>query len=415
MPKLLAISSEAILPPKSGGALRSTNLLVGLSRKLDVRVLLPQDQHSINKVLENSTHLTGPEWSGVHGHIAFNSLSKLERLRNYYWRKRENIVRRQWRFLPWQWFFGPHHSWKPLLRLMAKDYTPDYFLVEHTRNAKIFAYARKLWPNVICICDSHNVESELLRQVLPCSSETNENLSKVKRYEQQVLATSDILWACSADDLARYQSFAEIPKYSYIVPNGVATASVPFIQKPTNKHNILFVGHFDYEPNINGALWFYENVWPALKKMFPSLTWQLVGKRARLPILAMSDDDDINIEVDVPSIQPYLENATVAICPLHSGSGTRLKILEAFSAGIPVVSTSIGAEGLVAEPEIHFSIADSAEDFTKAVIYLLVNPSHRDNMRKQARALAEKRYDWDVISDMAIEDLLSIRIDDETE
>ena len=408
MKKLLAISPEAILPPKSGGSLRSTNLLVGLSKRLEVSVLIPQDKRSISKSLEDNSDLLGPHWIGITDLSAYIRLSSLDRFCVYYLRWRENRLRYNWRHLPWHWFFGSHHSWKLYLRKLSQSYTPDFFLVEHTRNAAIFSYAKQLWPNVICICDSHNVESNLLLQVLPDTPKKNASVRRIQKYERSIIKQCDVFWACSHDDLRHYQLIQQLPKISAVIPNGVKTDQIPFLRSTIFNPLLLFIGNLGYEPNIEGVLWFFRQVWPELKTLWPNLQWQLVGSWADQSILEL-DGDDIHVAVDVVSVLPYLEQASVAICPLFSGSGTRLKILEAFSAGVPVVATSRGAEGIEVIDGHHLLLANSAYEFGNAVHQLLSSAELCETLRAEARLLVEHNYDWDVITNHASDLLLSFK------
>ncbi len=371
-------------------------------------MLLPQEKQSIDEALAENPGLEGPRWTAVCGNEAYQIRLLHEKLQMHYWNWREQRDRDKWSHLPWQWFFGAHHSWKRILKLLSDSFTPDYFLVEHVRNAEIFNYAKTLWPDVFCVCNSHNVESSLLRQVLAVGGGKEKTVRAIEKYERRVLNRVDLLWACSVDDLQEYRGLGVRPKNTGVVPNGVDTARLAFVQcSAEQRRSILFAGNLAYAPNIEGVLWFRREVWPSLKRNFPDLQWQLVGSWADPAVLAIAERD-IRVAVDVPSMEPYLASATVAICPLFSGSGTRLKILDAFSAGVPMVSTSKGAEGLDIEQGVHLLIADSAEGFATAVAGLLDDPARRESLRRHARDLAEKNYDWRVISAKAAEQLLSL-------
>jgi glycosyltransferase involved in cell wall biosynthesis len=407
MSKVLVISPEAILPPVHGGSLRSAHLIAGLGKTFEVRALLPQDEQSIGAAIAASGHLAGPQWIAVVGHSAYRIGSIRDKLRMKYWNRREHQDRKKWATLPWGWFLGTHHSWKIILKEMSASWVPDCLMVEHTRNAGIFSYARKLWPNVLCVCNSHNVESNLFRQVLPEDSNKQGTIRAIERYEKQMLSRSDLLWGCSQDDLDRYLNLGVRAGATGVVPNGVDARQVHFIEYSPKGRTVVFIGNMAYEPNVEGALWFREKVWPLVKQRIPGAKWQLVGSWPAPEVAAMAGGD-IHLAANVLSVRPYLEEAAVAICPLFSGSGTRLKILEAFSAGVPMVSTSVGAEGLEFEEGVHLCIRDSAEDFAAAIVRLMENPVEREAMRRAARVLAEKKYDWEVISASAAEQLMSL-------
>jgi glycosyltransferase involved in cell wall biosynthesis len=134
-----------------------------------------------------------------------------------------------------------------------------------------------------------------------------------------------------------------------------------------------------------------------LKSNLPNLQLRIVGRYPTAAVERIATDDGIELFADAPSTAPHLDDSTVFICPLFSGSGTRLKLLEAFSAGIPVVSTAIGAEGLNAQHGEHLLLADDAVAFAKSITKLLEDTPLADQLRSQSRQLAVQSFDWDVI------------------
>jgi glycosyltransferase involved in cell wall biosynthesis len=405
--KLIAISPEAILPARHGGSLRSAYLITELAKHFDVRALLPQTQKSIEAALLESPWLNGPDWIGVPGHPAYKIDSLGDKIRMRHWNWCERREREKWSDLPWDWFIGSHHSWKIILKSMAKSFQPDFFLVEHGRNAAIARYAKKLWPKIQCIANLHNVESSLLDQTLPNNKDKRSVIREVELYERRILNEFDLLWTCSQADFDKYSQLGIRDKALRVVPNGVDTFKQSFISAIPNQETIIFVGNLGYKPNIDGVLWFYREVWPILKEHFPRLEWQLVGSWPGREILEIAKGD-IRVAANAPSVRPYLEMAAVSICPLLSGSGTRLKILEAFSSGVPMVSTSIGAEGLEVEDGVHLYIRNSAEGFADAISKLLGNSVESENMRLRARHLAEQKYDWRGIAKIAAKELFNL-------
>jgi glycosyltransferase involved in cell wall biosynthesis len=349
-----------------------------------------------------------PSWVGVLGHPAYRITNLWNKLQMRYWNWLEARQRRKWSGLPWGWFIGAHHTWKRVLQSISKTYEPDFFLVEHGRSAELIRYVKNLWPKAICIVNSHNVESELFRQILPDSGRKYLDISKIEQYERRVLSQSDLLWACSQDDLDKYRDLGVRPRNTGLVPNGVDTTHVGFIQSPPMGKTILFVGNLSYKPNVDGVLWFFKEVWPVIQRRVPDVQWQLVGSWPEPEILRLAGNG-INVAANAPSLRPFLESSAVAICPLLSGSGTRLKILEAFSAGVPMVSTRIGAEGLEVKDGVHLFLKDTAEEFASAVCQLLDSFEDRESLRCRARKLVEEKYDWEVISKAAAKQMLALQ------
>jgi sugar transferase (PEP-CTERM/EpsH1 system associated) len=180
-----------------------------------------------------------------------------------------------------------------------------------------------------------------------------------------------------------------------VVPNGVDTT---FFQSSGERQEIdariIFTGSMDYYPNIDGALYFAQHCWPQIKAQVPQATWILVGKNPPPQILHLSELPGVTVTGSVPDVRPYLEEAQVAIAPLLIGSGTRLKILEAFAMRKPMVSTALGCEGLNVQDGRELVIADGPENFANAVVKLLRDAPGRQLLGACGRKLVEDEYSW---------------------
>ena len=411
MKNILWLAPESILPPKHGGSLRSYNLIAGLSQCCHIKTLVPQNAESLRKVIDQYQISQSIDWIPVEKHPAYLFRSFSEKIEMHYrnWRHSKNL--KLWNGVFRDWYFAPLVTWYPILEQIKKNFTPDYIIIEHTRHAATLLFARKLWPKSKIIANSHNVESVLLRQNARPDRKTAAYLKRVEDYERTTLSRFDLLWTCSDDDLLKYQKICVKPKKLSVLPNGVDLRqfAIPERRELAEKPTILFTGTLCYEPNIQGIQWFYSFVWPLIKSRVPGVRLHLVGLYPTEEILSLANlDKDISIFPNVPDVQPYLSRSHAGICPLLSGSGTRLKILEAFGAGLPMVSTRIGAEGICAENSTHILIADDAIQFVNGVAYLLENPEEAYRMRASARKLAEERYDWEIIVKNAARDLLQV-------
>jgi glycosyltransferase involved in cell wall biosynthesis len=183
-----------------------------------------------------------------------------------------------------------------------------------------------------------------------------------------------------------------------VVPNGVDTRIYcPFPLKGREK-NIIIVGTMDYEPNVDGVLHFYDEIFPLIKKHQPHCTLTIVGKKPPSNIRRLSDEPGVTVQGDVDDVRPYYQKALVSVVPLRSGGGTRLKILEAMALGTPVVSTSVGCEGLDVENGRNILIADEPPDFAQRVTDLMTDKTLWDRIAREGRALVEESYDWGKIS-----------------
>ena len=273
--------------------------------------------------------------------------------------------------------------------------------------AKYLIHANTL--GYLTILDEHNIESELLFKG------AQEYKGWLKRYYLQLalscrkweatfcsLATS--VTVTSEEDRKRIQDLASISQVQ-VIPNAVDCtyyeSAPPVSASPSSKslnQSILFTGTLDYAPNIEGLRWFTQKVYPLLKEQLdgavPSLTFLVAGARPSSLLIHELESSGIKVVANPPSMIPLLHSASIVIVPLLSGSGTRLKILEAMSAGKAIVSTSKGAEGLEIEDAKDLLIADTAEDFAEAIVQLWNHTEIRQKLGQNAVSTVRTRYDW---------------------
>ncbi|MBZ5620399.1 MAG: glycosyltransferase [Acidobacteriia bacterium] len=164
--------------------------------------------------------------------------------------------------------------------------------------------------------------------------------------------------------------------------------------------DLVFIGSMDYLPNVQGVHWFVERVLPLIHASRPAATVALVGKYPDSTIQALAAKDSrIHVTGTVPDVRPYLWNAGVSIVPLLAGSGTRLKIYEAMAAGVPVISTSLGAEGLAYTDGTDIVLASDPEAFAAACLELLEHRDRRDFIASAGHTLVRSRFDWSVVAE----------------
>ena len=156
----------------------------------------------------------------------------------------------------------------------------------------------------------------------------------------------------------------------------------------------------DYYPNSNAMLYFCKQIWPNLKERFTDLRLIIIGKNPPVQIISLIKNmEGIELLGYVEDIRPYIKRAKVFICPIMEGGGTRIKILDAFSQGIPVVSTEIGAEGLHIENGKHICLANSAAEFVEKVSELIENNELSRKISINARKLIEENYSYKYIGE----------------
>ncbi len=221
------------------------------------------------------------------------------------------------------------------------------------------------------------------------------------RHEVRAIEAADAIIAMSEVDRATLARWVD-PGPIHVVPNGVscrefvpsASAEAPSVEAPS----ILFVGFFRHPPNVEAAHYFVRDILPRVRQRVPGVRLKIVGAYPPSSVLALAEQDPL-IEVTgrVPTTAPWYREATVFVAPILKGSGTRLKILEAMASGCPVVSTTIGAEGIEAGPEVLVR-ADGDLAFADAVVALLGDPARRAALARAGRQLVERQYDWPVVA-----------------
>jgi glycosyltransferase involved in cell wall biosynthesis len=177
----------------------------------------------------------------------------------------------------------------------------------------------------------------------------------------------------------------------------IDVADYPFPGGPRQADSLLFVGNFQHRPNHEGLQYFCEKVLPIIRSRRPDATLTIVGAGSGGNGEGLLAGEGIRMLGQVPDIREPLGRFAVFICPIRSGAGVRVKILEAFASGIPVVSTTLGAEGLSAKPDSDIILADSPEAFAAGCLRLLEDASLAQSMAANARRLVETRYNLPVV------------------
>jgi glycosyltransferase involved in cell wall biosynthesis len=162
---------------------------------------------------------------------------------------------------------------------------------------------------------------------------------------------------------------------------------------------IVFSGNLEYHPNVSAVSFFYSQIWPGLKQRHPGLIWRLIGKNEERFRRQFAGVEGIEVTGPIENAVWELARSRVAVVPLISGSGTRIKILEAWAAGLPVVSTSLGAEGLGAVSGTHLLIADTPQQFQDHILAVLASKGLQNQIGRNGRELFETRFTWDAAWD----------------
>lgn len=219
-----------------------------------------------------------------------------------------------------------------------------------------------------------------------------------ERFEILACENADQVHCMSRSDRSELASRLAKTSHLEVIPNGVDT-EIFQPGDPSQRRDVLFLGSFPHLPNLDAFEFLLDAVWPEIRRVAPDAALTVAGARPPEAVLARDGRDGVRVVGEVDEVAPLYRNHRVLIVPLRAGSGTRLKILEALASGLPVVSTTIGAEGLHLSPEPEIVIADDPDALAKEVAALLsADDGVIETMGHRGRALVEAHYDWDAIA-----------------
>jgi sugar transferase (PEP-CTERM/EpsH1 system associated) len=296
-------------------------------------------------------------------------------------------------------------------RALAQILSEQEFDIVQVESIHLMAYLpiiRAARNQPLVICDWHNIESELLRRYseresgLLRKAYAKKTARLMGEFERRATREFDAHVLVSERDAARLRALNP-DACIFVVENGVDTAyysdaqiekaAAARIEAP-GRNRIVFVGSMDYHANIDGAINFAREVWPRLHDRQPDLVFSIVGRNPAPEVRALAQIPGIEVTGTVADVRPFYCEAIAAIVPLNVGGGSRLKILEAMAAGIPVVSTTLGAEGLDVQHGKNILIADTNEQLVAAIISIVENEDRRKELGTAGRALVADHYDW---------------------
>ncbi len=220
---------------------------------------------------------------------------------------------------------------------------------------------------------------------------------KTRRYEAKICEIFDRCLMITREDKKRILAMNPSVK-TCIIPAGVDTSYFHPLKIEEESWSLIFVGDLRWLPNVDGIMWFYNRVWPGIKKAFSQVKLYVIGGQPPEKIRKLAKrDQNIIVTGFVRDVRPYVARCPVYIVPLRIGGGMRLKILEAMAMERPVVATSVGAEGIMITDRENIIIADSEADFAGGVMELLKEKNLRRRIAQGGKRLIEQRYRWESV------------------
>ncbi len=270
----------------------------------------------------------------------------------------------------------------------------DIIQMETPYLAPYLSLIRQLTATPI-VMRAHNVEHEIWERVargaaLPKRLYLRNQNKHLRKVEVSMLNKYDLLLAITTDDLQRFRQLG-LSKRGLVAPAGLVVSE--YEPKPFSKAtSIGFIGALDWMPNQQGVIWFLEKVWPHLKKNHPGLTFEIAGKNTPDWLLKRSGEG-VKVLGEVSDAKEFINRHALFVAPLFSGSGIKIKILEAMALERAVLTTPVGLEGIPAQSGVHVLSAETAREFVVNVELCLNQPEVTTGLGKAARQLMQKEFD----------------------
>ncbi|CAA6678271.1 MULTISPECIES: glycosyltransferase family 4 protein [unclassified Lentimonas] len=225
-----------------------------------------------------------------------------------------------------------------------------------------------------------------------------ENLLKIAHLEREVYAKTAGMVVCGWDDRDFLQSKLGESDKIFVLANGFNETFFDAEQHPrqtTDTPTLLFCGALDYSPNVDAINWFADEIWPLIRQEMPEAVWRIIGKSPDERSVRWGQLEGVDLVGEVPDVRPHYQSCWIQVVPLRIGGGTRLKIVESLGMRCPVVSTTLGAQGLDLPPDEAILLADSPRQFADAVVRLLRDADLRAMLEGKGLEVVQANYRWE--------------------
>lgn len=388
--RILWVKTDAMLPLDKGGKIRSYNMLTHISRDVDVdylcyaandlraddRKLLNNLFYSFYEVPANHQEQIG--WKYIKNLAIAHVTAKPFTLYNYYQRRFENklnkfVAENTYKAVICD-FLAPALNFRPNLRKKAVLFQHN---VEHVLWERQSSQETRKFRKLV-----YNREYHLVRQF---EKDLCRNFSKVVCVSKQ---DADVI----------RERFALNNVYS--IDTGVDIEYFKPQPDKTLSKRLVFTGSMDWLPNIDAMLWFVREILPQIRQTIPDVELAIVGRSPTQEITNMGKTDSkVVVTGKVEDVRPWMAQGAIFVVPIRVGGGTRLKIYEAMAMGLPVISTTIGAEGLTYINNENILIADGEEPFANEVVRLIKDQNRCLQIGAAARNYVVENFSWSKISE----------------
>lgn len=382
--KILQITNKVPYPAIDGGSIACMNLTRGFAlngHKVTVMAMNTRKHHVIPTALpESLKDLADFRLVEVPAHI--NPFAAVINL--IFSRKPYNAVR-----------FISNTFQKELTRLLSKKRF-DIIQLEGLYVCPYIPVIRK-YSNAKIVYRAHNIEHEIWQRTAAMSNGWQKHYfrilaKRIRRFETKLLNSYDLLVPITERDGKILDQMGNIrPKH--VSQTGIdSSVLIPNAKKLV--HPTLFhIGSLDWTPNQEGLIWFFDHCWPVIHEKFPDLKFYLAGRNAPHWLIRKMDLPGVVFEGEVPDAYEFMNSRSIMVVPLFSGSGMRIKIIEGMALGKPIITTSVGTEGISTTAGENIMIAETAGEFVDAVSGLISDRVLFDRIGRNAIEYIHKKFD----------------------
>ena len=387
--KILWVKAGGLVPPDTGGKIRSYNILRELARR-----------HSVTffSFYGEQDHDQHPELKNIFDGLVCMPL-KLPSAKS----PAEMLSYGIHLFSPQP--YGITKFCRPevrrRVRALIENEKYDVIVCDFMAAAGVIPWSLRV-PKVLF---THNVEATIWRRHYEVAGNAVwKTISwlewkKMEGAERRYSSLADHVLTVSDADRDAFASVVDPAKLT-VIPTGVDVEYFQPLEVEETPHSLVFTGSMDWLPNEDAILYFLDEIFPLIVQKVPGVVLEVVGRKPSRKLQARAERErNVTLTGWVDDIRPYVARGAVCIVPLRIGGGTRLKIFEAMAMAKPVVSTSVGAEGLPVSSGQNIVLADTPEDFADRVISLLQDSGERKRIGRAARAMVQEKYSWGQIAE----------------
>lgn len=401
--KLLLITPELPYPLQSGGKVKTWNMINAFSEYWDITLvcaLKENDEEFISTFIEKS-----PVEHFISAPVKIPRSAK-NLLRSYQQAKPLNLVRTY------------SDTLKQQVAEIAGNF--DLILLDHFETFQFLPKAlfKKGAKRPTVVYHAHNAYHQIWHRYSKTTKNIAEKLvsaiesRRVKRYERRLCEKADLVFAAPNDieTLKKTGCSPEVIFRETLHLGDDKNLYLPNLDIDQTKNKLCYAGFLGWEPNVQGLLWFLENVWPSLKSVMPDLIFDIAGKAPDQRLIdAVELLDGVQLLGFVDDLEDLYKESRVCICPLLFGSGIKVKVASSLARGIPVVTTRVGVEGLDLAHGAHLMIADNAEDTIRSTIALLVSDGLWSRISKYSRKQMREKYTWDAVFNRMFSEIAEVQ------